>query len=233
LAGGTRPDIAFTVNRLSRYTHCAKTGHWAALIHLLKYLKGTVEKGLQFGGDIWNNEHDDMTSDSNLKSYSDASLCDNDDGTSTVGQGHFMTGANGAALISWKSGKEKHGISISTQESEYKGASMSTNTALWMQDMFHDMDYPCKLPSTLYVDNEPAVKAINQPTLTSTLRHLKKHLFNVRDAVHDSKLLKVKSCSTANMLADIFTKGLGGKTHRDMMTRIGMVSIYPSSQGEC
>ena len=34
----TRPDIAYVVSRLSRYTHNPNREHWVALIRLLKYL---------------------------------------------------------------------------------------------------------------------------------------------------------------------------------------------------
>jgi hypothetical protein len=224
LANGTRPDLSFTVNRLSRYSHCATTGHWAALIHLLKYLMGTATMGLQFGGDIWN-KHKDMQGSSGLKSYSDSSLSDNSDASSTSGYCHFMCdGKLGGALISWASQKQKD-AAISTLESEYRGASLATNTAIWMQGILEDMDYPCELPTTLYVDNEPAVGAINRDTITKPIRHLEKHYFNVRKAVHETKRLEVKHCRTGDMLADIFTKGLPGPLHREMMTRLGMTSI--------
>ncbi|KAL0349108.1 UNVERIFIED_CONTAM: Retrovirus-related Pol polyprotein from transposon TNT 1-94 [Sesamum angustifolium] len=36
----TRPDIAYAVSRLSRYTHNPNKEHWFALRRLLKYLKG-------------------------------------------------------------------------------------------------------------------------------------------------------------------------------------------------
>ncbi|KAL0352264.1 UNVERIFIED_CONTAM: Retrovirus-related Pol polyprotein from transposon TNT 1-94 [Sesamum calycinum] len=36
----TRPDIAYAVSRLSRYTHNPNKEHWVALRRLLKYLKG-------------------------------------------------------------------------------------------------------------------------------------------------------------------------------------------------
>ena len=38
----TRPDIAYAVSRLSRYTHNANDKHWNALYRLLSYLKGTA-----------------------------------------------------------------------------------------------------------------------------------------------------------------------------------------------
>ena len=44
----TRPDIAYVVSRLSRYTHNPSKEHWVALHRLLRYLKGTMEVCLHF-----------------------------------------------------------------------------------------------------------------------------------------------------------------------------------------
>ena len=44
----TRPDIAFTVNKLSQYASKPHTSHLAAIHHLLKYLKNSPGQGLFF-----------------------------------------------------------------------------------------------------------------------------------------------------------------------------------------
>ena len=37
----TKPDIAYVVSRLRRYTHNPDRYHWDTLCHLLRYLQGT------------------------------------------------------------------------------------------------------------------------------------------------------------------------------------------------
>ncbi|KAE8719109.1 hypothetical protein F3Y22_tig00109972pilonHSYRG00023 [Hibiscus syriacus] len=46
----TRPDIAYAVSILIRYTHNPSGDHWFALRHSLKYLKGTMDWRLEFVG---------------------------------------------------------------------------------------------------------------------------------------------------------------------------------------
>ena len=49
-AGGTRPDIAFTVHALGRYSSRPDSTHWAAVKHLLRYLRGTAGCGITYTG---------------------------------------------------------------------------------------------------------------------------------------------------------------------------------------
>ena len=46
LANTTRPDIAFAVNLLARYSSAPTRRHWNGIKHILRYLKGTTDMGL-------------------------------------------------------------------------------------------------------------------------------------------------------------------------------------------
>jgi hypothetical protein len=46
LANNTRPNIAFTVNLLARYSAASTMRHWNGVKHLLQYLWGTPDLGL-------------------------------------------------------------------------------------------------------------------------------------------------------------------------------------------
>nr|KAJ0199666.1 hypothetical protein LSAT_V11C600325220 [Lactuca sativa] len=47
---GTRPDIAYVVRRLSRYTSNPSLHHWQAVSIVFKYLKGNTNYGLTYSG---------------------------------------------------------------------------------------------------------------------------------------------------------------------------------------
>ena len=71
----TRPDIAYAICRLSRYTHNPNNEHWSALMRLMKYLKGTLNYGISY------NEFS-----STLEGYCDANwIFDSDETKSTSG----------------------------------------------------------------------------------------------------------------------------------------------------
>ena len=53
LAKNTRPDIAFSVNLLARYSAAPIQRHWKGIKHLLHYLKGLVDLGMFY---IYNND---------------------------------------------------------------------------------------------------------------------------------------------------------------------------------
>jgi len=45
---GTRPDLAFAIGKLSRFVSFYGKEHWAAIKRVLRYVKGSMEKGLVF-----------------------------------------------------------------------------------------------------------------------------------------------------------------------------------------
>ena len=49
LAIGTHPDITFAVGLLSQFNSCPAKVHWNVIQHVFKYLKGTVDFGLELG----------------------------------------------------------------------------------------------------------------------------------------------------------------------------------------
>nr|GEV52389.1 zinc finger, CCHC-type [Tanacetum cinerariifolium] len=79
----TRPDIAFVVGKLSRYTSNPSALHWQALGRVFQYLKETMDYGLTYSG-----------YPSVIEGYSDSSWIDNiEDHSSTSGWIFLLGGA--------------------------------------------------------------------------------------------------------------------------------------------
>ncbi|GJW09641.1 zinc finger, CCHC-type containing protein [Tanacetum coccineum] len=80
----TRPDIAFVVGKLSRYTSNPGTQHWQAIQRVLKYLKKTMDYRLTY-----------TSYPSVLEGYTDASWISNTEDNSSTSGWVFMLAAAG------------------------------------------------------------------------------------------------------------------------------------------
>jgi hypothetical protein len=120
LTNCTRPDIAYAVGRLSRYTHNPSVEHWDAISRLLRYLKGTINNGLSYCGFL-----------AILEGYCDANwISDSDEVKPT--SGYVFTLAGGA--ISWKSSKQTC-IARSTMEAELVALEKAGTEAEWLRSL--------------------------------------------------------------------------------------------------
>ncbi|WJZ87473.1 hypothetical protein VitviT2T_006849 [Vitis vinifera] len=98
----TRLDIAYSVNKLARYTNNPSNEHCFALVRVLRYLKHTIKYGLLY-----------TRYPSAIEGFSDANwIYDSLESKST--SGYIFT--LGGATISWKSSKQTC-IAQSTMES--------------------------------------------------------------------------------------------------------------------
>ena len=114
----TRPDISYTVHQVSQYLSAPRSTHYAAILCILRYLKGTLFYGLFYLAQ----------SPLILCAFSDADwVRDPTDRTSTTGYCFLL----GSSLISWRSKKQTFVVRIST-EAEYRALSDTTSELLWL-----------------------------------------------------------------------------------------------------
>ncbi|KAL0549877.1 hypothetical protein IC582_014367 [Cucumis melo] len=93
LANNTRPDIAFLVNLLARYSSSPTKRHLNGVKHVLRYIRGTIDIGLFYSN----------KSNFDSVSYADAGyLSDPHKGISQIG---YLFTCGGTA-ISWRSVKQ-------------------------------------------------------------------------------------------------------------------------------
>ncbi|GKA23536.1 zinc finger, CCHC-type containing protein [Tanacetum coccineum] len=120
----TRPDIAYAVGRLSRFTSNPSRQHWQAITRVFKYLKGTMNYGLSYVG-----------YPSVLEGYSDASWINHvEDSSSTSGWVFLLRGGT----ISWAS-KKQTCITGSTMESEFVALAAAGKEAEWLRNLIHEI----------------------------------------------------------------------------------------------
>ena len=136
----TRPDIAFTVGMLSRFTSNPGKLHWNDVQRLMRYLKETI------GLDLFYTGYPTVT-----EGYSDASWCSEPDECRSTGGFVFTMGG---AAISWKSKKQTM-IAKSLMKCEFFTLCATGDKAEWLSCILRDL-LLTELQGviTIYCDNQ-------------------------------------------------------------------------------
>jgi len=196
LAISTRPDISYTVGVLARYNTNPGRAHWAAVKHLFRYLKGSMDYRLSLSPD--------STTSQLFVGYSDADHGgDKDSGKST---GAYVV-KMGTGAISWRS-KLQDVVTLSTTEAEYIAAVHAGQELLWLHNLLGELGYTFSSPHTLYIDNQSAISVSHNPEHHGRMKHLDLKFFWLRDEVTQKKSISTVHCPTNFMPADILTKPL-------------------------
>ena len=206
----TRPDLAFPVGVLSRFLDDPSAQHWAAFKRLLRYLRGTTGHGLLYSG----------SGSVQLQGWADADWCgDQDDRRSTSG---YLVSINGTP-VSWSSKKQSGSPALSSTEAEYVSLTRLCQEVLWLRQLLSDLGHPQSSPTTLYGDNQGALKTACNPTSRHSMKHVDvKHHF-IRHAA-DTNLVSLQHVPTADNPADILTKSLGTTKYQTLKAVVGVIS---------
>ena len=122
LMTATRPDLAYTISTLSKFSSAPTTQHVQAAKRVLRYIKQTRKLSLTFRQGLGIGEKLDLCG------YCDSDWAgDQDDRKSMSGYVFIFQGA----AISWKS-KKQSVVALSSTEVEYIGSSEAAKEAMWL-----------------------------------------------------------------------------------------------------
>nr|KAJ0221909.1 hypothetical protein LSAT_V11C200058740 [Lactuca sativa] len=190
----TRPDIAYAVGRLSRYTSNPSSHHWQAVSRVFKYLKGTMNYGFTYS------EYPSV-----LEGYSDASWINNlEDHSSTSGWVFLL----GGGAISWVS-KKQTCITNSTMESEFVALYAAGKEAEWLRNLIYEIPLWPKPISTISIrcDSDATLAKAYSQVYNGKSRHLGVRHSMIRELIMTGVIF-VEFVRTQFNLADHLTKGL-------------------------
>lgn len=153
----TRPDISFSVNRLSQHLNGPSHVHMQATKRILRYLKGTIDHGLHLTRD---------TSHSLTAFYDSDWAGDPSDCKSTASFIIYF----GCNPISW-SCKKQRTVAKSSTEAEYRTIASTTTELLWLQELFKELHVISSRP-TIYSDNLGATYLCANPVFHSRMKHI-------------------------------------------------------------
>ncbi|KAF8716550.1 Reverse transcriptase (RNA-dependent DNA polymerase), partial [Rhizoctonia solani] len=140
----TRPDIAYAVAHLAQFTTCYGPAHVTAVNRVVRYLKGTLALGLTY----WQS-----TNNFGEISYSNADWGSNLLDRKSISGHVFLLGG---AAISW-SAKKQATVALLTMEAEYMLLSHACTQALWMRQLFEELNFTTDDLTLILSDNLAAL----------------------------------------------------------------------------
>ena len=145
LANYTRPDIAFSINLLTRYSSTPTKKHWNGIKHILRYLRGTCDMRLFYS----------KTLEPQFFGYANASYL-SDPHKARSQTRYIFTYGNTA--ISRRSVKQTM-VATSSNHSEVLAMHEASRECVWLRSMIQHIRKSCGLSSiknkstVLYEDN--------------------------------------------------------------------------------
>ncbi len=212
----TRPDVAFHVGQLARYSANPGHAHWQALKHLLRYLSATKHLSIRYSR---NDPNGDKLTDLVLTGYVDASWGSESDDRKSV-TGYVMTLAGGP--VAWMSKKQTI-TAQSTAEAEYVAASSATSEVLYLRKLMSELGIPQTTATVLGEDNQPCIQIANNPGTSARTKHIALRFHAVRERVASGEV-KLVYVPTEDQVADLLTKSVG---------RIILQRLRPVLMGHC
>ncbi|GJX06957.1 hypothetical protein Tco_0194889 [Tanacetum coccineum] len=194
LMTGTRPDLAYAISRLSRYTSNPSAAHWKAMTRVLHYLRYSRDYGLHY--DIY---------PAAIEGYNDANwISDIKDSRSTSGYVFTL----GRAAISWKSSKQTV-IAESTMESEFITLDKCREEAEWLRQFVKDIPR-CPKPATtiiIHCDSQSAIGRAHSIMYNGKSRHIRRRRNSIRQLL-STGVISIDYVKSKDNIADPLTKGL-------------------------
>ena len=194
LMTSTRPDLAYAVSRLSRYTSNPSYAHWGAMTRVLHYLRYSRDYGLHY-----------ERYPAVIEGYSDANwISDIKDSRSTSGYVFTL----GGAAISWKSSKQTV-IAKSTMESEFIALDKCGQEAEWLRQFVEDIPrWPKPVTAiSIHCDSQSAIGRAHSIMYNGKSRHIRRRHNSIRQLL-STGVISIDYVKSKDNIADPLTKGL-------------------------
>ena len=204
----TRPDLAYAVGALSKFSSNPRQQHMNAIQGLLRYVSKTRPQGLHFGP---------FTQDSTPVAYvfSDADWGgDHDKRRSTGAYVCTISDQRSNSVhtaVSWAS-KQQATVTLSCTESEYMALTQACKEAIWVQRFMQELatitgQGGSTGPITIFADNQGSMALAKNPEFHSQTKHISIQQHFIREKVEADEV-QLKYLPMGDMLADLLTKAL-------------------------
>lgn len=207
LIQGTRPDIAFAVNDVSRFNSNYNMAHWQAVKRIFRYLRGTIDYKLHYtkGGN------------DGIVGYCDA------DYASDLGERRSCTGyvfKLSNAAITWYS-KRQPTVALSTTEAEYLSMSAAVREALWLKQFMKELHSKLDKTITINCDNSSSIDLAESDGFKARTKHIDVRHHHIRKMIK-KKIVAIEFKPTGEMVADNLTKAVPKIKHQFCVKHSGL-----------
>jgi hypothetical protein len=196
----TRPDISFAVRELARFMSNYGRQHYDAAKQLLRYIKGTISRGIIYG--------DSDNSTPIFHSFTDSDWAMSEGRKSISGYVVLC----GGGPITWSS-KQQTIVALSSCEAEYIACTHCAREIIWLRSLFDELGFSQAFPTILYCDNQGTVSCSHDPHSHSRMKHIDIRAHFIRDCVN-RRLVDVQHLPGIQNPSDLFTKPLDRVLHQ-------------------
>lgn len=208
----TRPNLSFAVTLLACFQSNPGLAHWKALLHMLAYVKGTLNYRIPYSRDLGGS--------TKPIGYVDADYGgDLDTRRSTSGYVFLMAGGP----VSWSS-KRQQTVALSTTEAEYMAMTHGSQQALWMHNFLSEINMEQRPPATILVNNNLSIALAQSTKGHSRAKHINIRHHYIRERIQEGDIKVIHVPSTEN-ITDICTKPLPHATHDYLTTLMGIKHV--------
>jgi hypothetical protein len=217
LANCTRPDIAFAVNLLARFSSRPTKRHWKGIKHIFRYLRGTSDLGL-----FYSNNTKPV-----LLGYADAGYL-SDPHNAKSQTGYVFT--HGGTAISWRSQKQTL-VATSSNHAEVIALHEASKECRWLRSVTRHIQETSGLPTDknptiLYEDNAACVTQMKEGYIKSDrTKHIPPKFFSFTQELERNKEVDIQYIRSSENVADLFTKALPTSVFKKHVRSIGMCHL--------
>jgi hypothetical protein len=203
----TRPDLSFSVSLLARFQSKPGLDHWSALLHVVGYIKNTLDYGLSYSRDYDLSPHAFVDAD-----YGGC----RDTRRSTSGYVFTMCGGP----VAWSS-KRQATVALSTVEAEYVAMSRCAQQMIWMHSWLREVEIKYSLPGVIKGDNRGAIALSKNTKDHGKVKHIDIRHHYLRELIQSGNI-SFEQVPSADNLADVFTKPLSRDLHHRILIALNL-----------
>lgn len=205
IAVTTRPDIMYSVMRVSVKVCNPTETDWQAIKRIFRYLRGTTDYGILY------------SNSNSLQAFCDADFA-GDRSTSKSTSGLLIMLSGGP--VHWKSKGQKI-VTLSSTEAELVSLCSAVKDIVWLRKLSIELQIIDHSATNLFCDNQSTIRlALNEKACQRT-RHMSVRAAYPREKV-ENKEVNIAFVKTQNQMADMLTKRQEPRTfmlNRDIIMR--------------